>query len=512
MPRLCKMPAMQIPGMSLAAVPLPRLFSAAARNPAPAPPVAHDVFSMSAPATPAIDLSRVFEKTVRTPVPPETVACWTHLAEDHSSIDETVRLADGTSMIIERSFDTSDNKNPRGRVICFNPDGTARWTFIPPQTSYSRDRIESHLLLGDGSSYAVTRGDGAWDSTHLIALDRDGHERWRWETEAREKIDSVRPTSDGGLVVKAGDTVVGLDKDGKERWDCDLPMHSDAYFHVVADDGTHIFVNDDFSNNFGYDHFQGISPKGASRELDLPGITSFPLQLDNRLVYAGADGQLHGVELGGKYSHWDVQTSSERGLKTPYAGADANIYVEGRFDSNVYCVSRDGTLRWQREITDAAPRGGLEDMLRAAPDGTAYYLREGGDVIARIQPDGKPGKDVAVSEGVSSFQVGPDGKLYIWSSESSIIVHDPEKSQSVAYPLEIEHPHVWDIKEVLQDGRIVFEGQGRVHHIRIDENAEIAKRLEEIISSPAPSQPPPTIEREQDWVVIGGVRVPVRRG
>lgn len=464
-----------------------------------------------APVPPNIDLGKVFDKQARTAKPPAELASFTYEAPASCSIDETVRMPDGASMVIARSFDSSNTKKPRGYVTCFNPDGSIRFTFTPPRGKNSREQVESHLLLADATSYAVTRGDQAWDNAHLVALDATGTTRWTWTADDGEKIDSVRPTPDGGVMAKVGDTIVGLAADGREKWRKDLPIHTDPYFHVVAADGTQIFVNDNFSMNFGSDSFCGVTPDGKTRTLRFPQIESFPLQLGDRLVYGGADGTLQGVDLGPKHPRWEVQTSSERGLKTPYTGPDGNIYVEGRHDDRVYAVSPDGHKLWEREISDAAPReSALDDLLRVAPDGRAYYVREGGDKIARIEKDGRPGPDIPVPEGVESLRVGPDGKLHIWTSDASLVIHDVDRALSSAWPVDVESPHLWSIKDVLPNGDVVFEGQDRIHHLHLNEQEELKDKLDQITSGEAPP-PPPAIEVGNDWVVIGGVRVPVRR-
>lgn len=490
--------------MSCVSVRMPYLLAAAV-TPAPAAGPAPVVPADTAQITRSPDLSKIFEKRPKTPMDPKLVSVWHFDGGDHHSIEEVFHTPDGRTFVTASSFDTSRDrrKDANGYTQAFDDHGRPLWKYESPPGW----KIESHLFTSD-ATYVLTQGEDSWDGSRIVALNRHGDEVWKHETDSRVRIDSIRRGPDGTVYAKAGDDVTALGPDGKVKWTKHLDIHSDEFFHVGAPDGTQIFANDNFSNNFGYDSFRAMDAKGRRHELDWPDIGTFPLEVGSRVVYGGEKGEVHGIDLAGGKS-WEVQTDSVRGLKMPFLGRDGNVYVEGRFDNKLYAISPDGRMLWQRTVEDFAP-GGFDTPFQVDTDGSVWYQHEDGDRLQQIAPDGKPGRSVRVDDGIASFMPGGDGKLYVWTSESKIRVHDLAKDQGWDLPLTLEHPHTWDIKEVRPGGIVALQCMTERWDVQPSQDRELKEALEEVLAG-RQDQTAPTIEKGDDWVVIGNVRVPVRR-
>ena len=490
--------------------------AALTQAPVPSPvasPVSGGGHGSGAPLPGGIDLGKVFEKNPLGPYPPAEVASWQYEAKDKHSIDEIVRTSNGRVYLTADSFDTSNRKGPRGYTVAFDPQGQPLWEYQLDGKKDKGQKIHSTLCMPDGSAVVLTRSEEAWTNSHLVSLGPDGKERWRFESDSRDRLESVRPGANGTILAKTEGNLVCFDATGQQLWKTDVPMRADEFFHVVTPDGSQVLVNDNFSNNFGYDSWWVCGPDGQGRDLDLPDIGTFPLELGSQLVYGGERGEVHGVDLG-TFGRWEVQTDSTRGLKTPVLGRDGNIYIEGRFDDKIYAVSPTGQKLWQATVSDSRSLGALADRFETDVDGSLYYLKDDGEGIQQIRPDGTQGLLIKVPEGVEHFKPGCDGRLYVWStSEPALMAFDAGSGQKInTLPLAIEHPHVYDLVDVLPGGVAVLKSMDTIYNIKVDQNPGLEKELEEITQGAgAPPEPPPTIVTGDEYVVIGGVRVPVRK-
>lgn len=450
-----------------------------------------------------VDLGQVFETRPREPVKPDLLATWHYQAEDKHSIQHMFRNPDGRTYVVADSFDTDRDRRqaPASYTAAFDAQGQPLWTWRPE----GGHRITSHLFRSDGTTFIVSRGEDSWGGSHLVRLNAHGVEEWRYESGSREYIDSVRTGPDGTLYVKQGDKVVALAADGGKRWEKSLGLNADEFFHVAGPDGTQYFTADNFSMNFGYDSFRALSPKGKVKDADFPDIGTFPLEVGSRLVYGGEKGEIHGLDLAGGKS-WEVQTDSIRGLKTPWLGRDGNVYAEGRFDHKLHAVSPDGKLLWSREITDVRP-GGFDERFHVDSDGSVYYAVERSDEIQRILPDGRLGERVRGGENLDSFRPGGDGRLYTWSADGAVGVHDLEKKQSWSQPVEMEHPQVWNLEDVLPNGVVVLKNMDEVYHLQPSREKELKEALERAVKGKPETGK--EIAPEEGWIRIGDVRLPV---
>jgi len=468
-------------------------------------------FTAAPPSVPvpvdSVDLGKVFEKRVRAPKTPQVLSTWHFAAKDKHSIDEVFRGPDGSTYVTADSFDTADKKHAKSYTAAYDPHGSLRWEYRPDVPGHA---IKSQFFMADGSACVLSQEEGAWPEPLVVMLDSSGGVRWRYEVEGRDKADSVRPAPDGGVYLKAGDTVIKLDADGKKVWSKDLSIYSDEFFHVVTPDGGQLFASDGFCLNFGTRSFYRLDKNGKGHEVSLRTITSFPLEVADRLVYGGEDGKVHGLDLK-TLRGWECQTESLRGVKTPFLGRDQNVYVEGRYDDDrLTCIAPDGSIKWQRNVTDHHA-GGFNEIFQVDKDGTVYYVLDGGEALARILPDGRPGTPLPFPEGISSFRPGGDGNVYVWTGEGQLAVRNVEKGTGFAQPVDVEYPHTYDVKDVLPGGRVVLQRMDDIYVIPMDVDRELQEELAELQKTQKPAQPPPKIEKGDDWVIIGDIRVPRRQ-
>ncbi|MEW6283774.1 MAG: PQQ-binding-like beta-propeller repeat protein, partial [Candidatus Eremiobacterota bacterium] len=438
------------------------------------------------------------------PVELSEVALFTHEGRDSHSLQEVYRLPDGRTMLTFDSYDTSRDRDrePGSYTVAFDPAGKQLWEFRPE----GGHEIQEHLFLAD-RTYVVTRGNGAWDGSTLTALDAQGREMWRFESEGRTHIDSIQADPAGNVFVKVGDEVTRLDPSGQRVWKKSLRFGSDEYFHVVAPDGSQLFAGDNFSNNFGYDRFRLLSPDGKVEDAELPDIGSFPLVVGDRLCYAGEHGEMRGVNLN-TLEAWEVTTES-RALETPVSGPDGRVYFTARYgDDRLYCVSPDGRLLWQREVTDAAPAGTADAPFKPGPGGVIYYAGDDHETVRRIGPDGNPLPPLKVPEGFESFLPSEDGFLYTLDREGRIRRYEADGSV-FELALKIEESVRYELVAAEPGGVVTFQDglSGKLFRVKVDPQAEVDRIQRRIEQQPAEPSHGPGIREEEKWVVVGPVRL-----
>ena len=111
------------------------------------------------------------------------------------------------------------------------------------------------------------------------------------------------------------------------------------------------------------------------------------------------------------YLQWVYPVGSS--TSTPAIGTDSTIYV-GSYDSNLYAINPDGTLKWKYETGDV-----IESSPAVGTDGVIYVGSNDNNVYA-INPDGtrkwsySTGGDV-----VSSPAVGTNSTIYVGSYDNN---------------------------------------------------------------------------------------------
>lgn len=438
------------------------------------------------------------------PVPLNKAAYWNYETEDKHSIEAVFQTPAGSTFICCHSFDTENRDTSRSYTVAFDDKGKELWKYHSDK-KYS---VEGHAFLSDGSCYVMCNSEERWDHPYIAALNPDGTEKWRFQPETEERCTSIQATADGTIYAKIQNEMYAIDKDGKMKWKHRIGINSDDYFHEVTPDGTNILANDNFSNNFGYDSFYAIDPDGKGRDMDLPDIGTFPIR-DNKgsIYYGGEKGEFYGIDIktGNK---WSLQLDSERGFKTPHWGSDGNIYVEGRFDNSLYALSPQGKLLWRQVIEDRRPPGmGLDQFYRVTPSGSVFYAIDGRDAIQEISSKGEKVREIQVPGGFSEFAADNKGNLYIREYGDRIVLCNVESDKRAYFPMEIAGNI--DLKEVLPDGSLVFQGMCERYNVRLDPDEEVKKMIEEVAAE-KPKEHEEIIV-EDDWVVIGNLKLPVKQ-
>lgn len=142
------------------------------------------------------------------------------------------------------------------------------------------------------------------------------------------------------------------------------------------------------------------------------GTGSSPV-VGNGVIYVLADGNLYAFSLSGE-SLWSYPCGS--GKSTPALASDGTIYAAA--STWLYAINSDGSLKWKKTIgaaTDASPTIG--------PDGTVYIGSSQGKLYV-YYPDGSSRTNFPVSVSSSAINssaaVGSDGTVYFGCDDSKI--------------------------------------------------------------------------------------------
>lgn len=443
------------------------------------------------------------------PVPVQKAAHWSYDAEDKHSIDAVFQTPAGTSFICCHSFDTEHRDTSRAYTVAFNDKGQEIWKYRADK----RYSIDEHAFLADGSCYIVCNNDERWSKSYVVALNPDGTERWKFQPDTDEKCSSLLVGPDGTVYAKIESQLYALDKDsGAVKWNHKIGINADDYFQEISPDGTTILANDNFSNNFGYDIFYGIDAQGRKKEVDFPDIGTFPVRDDKGAIYYGGEkGEFYGINLSTQQK-WQIDLDAERGLQTPHWGKDGKIYAQGRYDNkNLYAIDPQGKLLWQQKIEDHRPGGFATDTFyKVDKDGSVFYAIEDKDAIQQIDASGNRVRQIQVPGGFSEFVPDNRGNLYIRQHDDTIVFCNIESDQRFYFPMEIARNV--EMKEVIDDGSLVFQGMCERYHVKLDKADEIKKLLEQAQKedSQEPQKEHDEIIVDDNWVIIGNVKVPRR--
>ncbi len=141
---------------------------------------------------------------------------------------------------------------------------------------------------------------------------------------------------------------------------------------------------------------------------------------------------------------------------------------------------------------EAEPRHTLKETFRT-PDGRTYVLAESHDT----QRDRL--REPASYTAAFDAQGQP-----LWTFR-------PEGGHLDRFPLKLDNPQVWKIREVLDQGLVVLEGGGRQLCLQPSRDREAQEALDRAARERGTSAPGKEISRREEWVQVGDVRLPVRR-
>lgn len=353
--------------------------------------------------------------------------------------------------------------------ICPGPDGTA------------------YYAASDGTLMAIKNGSASW-KVHFT----DGD------------LSSPTVAPDGSVCVTDTNTLHVI-KDGKEEWSLKLGG-GPLWKPEAGDDGT-IYVPS--ANGKLYAVKDGekkwvCASTGFFQKRD-PFVTS-PAVSSDGTVYAGTEkGRVCAMKEGELL--WEFQTEGE--LKhPPVAEANGMIFTATR-DGMVYCI-KDGKKIWSLKVHDK-----IDSPLNVAGDGTVFFT-------------GADGQFHFAGGWTRSVTAVKGGKK-LWSLKAGEFEHNSSKALTSCGTFFSSDPGSfqgwaggnaanWERKKDVgyTSGPPTLCGE----HLFVPFNttgfsAYTAKNiLEEIAgeTTKASGSPAPSVERESEWIVIDGVRLPIKEG
>ena len=315
-----------------------------------------------------------------------------------------------------------------------------KWRFATYQIE------DTPVIADDGTIYF---GGGLNVVPHLIAVNPDGTEKWRYKTGGLFLGSSPAIAEDGTIYVGTWDTgLYAINPDGTKKWRFGSGG-SISSSPAIGDDGT-IYcahVNGDIF---------AMNPNGTRKWRYKTGgdIFSDPAIGDDGTIYCGSnDNYLYALNPNGTLK-WRFKTGKEVAGSASIA-SDGTIYAYGTWDNFLYALfPNNGTVKWKCNIKcNSNPSidsngiiyvGGDEELHAVYPNGTKKWTFDlgnerwvggsypaisadgtiyigvsigtlgGGEIIA-INPDGtERWRKKIGSEWVKSQpSIGEDGTVYI---------------------------------------------------------------------------------------------------
>lgn len=307
---------------------------------------------------------------------------------------------------------------------------------------------------------AMADGGVAWcpSGKSVQSWDADGNPRWTWGEGCT--VQSIRPSVDDQgriyVCVRRGEdrkpALVALaPEDGRELWSAPLPMHASA--PPLPDGHGGVFVRCDD------DRLVSIDPVGRPQwDRKLPErLDGRPgLAADGSVWIANDNGQLFRVSPKGEVQPMLEARGAIRG--EPLFDPQGRAFVASH-DHHVYAVKPGGGEAWRFEMPDL-----VEDSVALLSDGTVLVADRAGHLQA-LDPDGHP----------------------LWNETFEFPPNHLAVDRHTAY----------------------LTGRNEVVAIRPGGvEADLEALAEARAAGPAPEAP--TIERQGEWIVVGGIRLPVK--
>ena len=333
-------------------------------------------------------------------------------------------------------------------VVRLDPDGRVAWRH--PREAWTHARP---VVTADGGCLWSPGGGG------LVALDAEGQQKWRWGQGLQMQTIQPALAQDGTAYVCVqhdGWKLAAVAPDGKARWEAPLDMHASSP-PVVHPDGR-ISVRVDL-----YDETRVVTfdPQGQKLwEAPLP-VSS---QVQGRLA-SGPDGSTWlGNEAGELFRITPDGKASQvfRGFgeirAEPRVEADGKVYVT-TLKGRAYGLNPDGTEAWKADLG-----GILDSRVERMADGT-LLVGDFNKKLHALTPDGKPKWEMPLDFAADdALAVAPDGSVYLAGGKQALC---------------------------LREGGVAAD----------------------LKTQPKEADPGKDIAREgEDWIVVGGVKLPVRKG
>jgi len=374
----------------------------------------------------------------------------------------------------------------RGELIAFDPEGKPEWRKTLGEVSPYNDPT----LGWDGALVLTNEHD-----TRLLCLEPDGSVRY--DTNLPEMARSRPEVDPQGRVFVIGDSGLhATHPDGTHAWSVPNPAQYCGFFlrpdgsamvyGVDADAGSKCklqCVSPEGKVLWGYTHegrpggMPATGPDGETiisdtsrvkifdagghqlRSLDLGSDLDEPLvDPDGHIFVASQDGQIRSLDMN-LQENWRVDQPGA--ASCPLAlGPDGTLYATSVMGRVHAFDGKDGSRRWTCDVSEQLPAQAFTRVL-PAPDGTVFVR-------------GEKKVHVLDRDGLRRGNMG--GEDYLTAS-----------------------------REPLLNGRLAVTDLDRVYLIGP------ADWLENLPDPPKVTHPTGDVKRVGDWVIINGVRVPVRK-
>ncbi|MEW6280764.1 MAG: PQQ-binding-like beta-propeller repeat protein [Candidatus Eremiobacterota bacterium] len=371
----------------------------------------------------------------------------------------------------------------------------------------NRDTQGGDWSHGSGSSEPVAiLSDGVFlsDGSTLSRIDRDGHVSWTAEVGACPS--SPAASSEGNAYVVAQGHLKAFDPNGKPLWDAEVGEAGRPA--IGLDDSVYVVAG------------------GRLKAFDRQGLPRFDIRLKPLIEFTGghrySDPQItpQGLVVVASNRRWVKAFHPDGELAWTYKlpselSAGPSVARDGSlalamFPNTVVKLNPEGKELWSTSVGSEAvsmiPLIGLDGAVHAATTEGELARLDGqdGHVEQRRRLDADP---------VGRPDLGPDGSLYVSSYYGVLHRVDPA-TLATTWQSDLQIAIGGTSPQVAADGTVYVNRhrygllalrEQRDEAAKAHERAELAARL-----AAAPEEEAPALGRTGDWLVVGGVRVPVK--
>jgi len=312
--------------------------------------------------------------------------------------------------------DNSIYINSEGATSRFDLDGNLLWKVDTEASGMKPPSFDSK-----GNVYIT-------GENHLVALDKDGKERWSKKIGKRGCSHGPMMGNDGKIyLVDDDDVVLCFNTQGKEEWSKTVKgarsqepyMDKNGILYVESSKG---------------DGFNGSLVKlNTKKRGRVEGTLNRPTLHD---VIPDEDGNCYGFNNckfratgpDGK-EKWSMELPGDKTSTYPKIGPDGNIYLTVR-NHTIICLEPNGKEKWRFEKDEKTEP--LSQKQAWGDDGTLYVTGDGGNwKLYAIGPDGKEKWVTNEDKHVSSPKVGPDGTIYTGGEMYPLKAFDPKSGKKM---------------------------------------------------------------------------------